>query len=88
KTLAREHARDHINVNAVCPGLVDTPLIEEMRRDDFTRKIIDSIVNYIPFKRLGQPEEIAPMIVFLASDAARYITGQAFSINGGLNMVG
>jgi len=88
KTLAREHARDHISVNCVCPGLVETPLIEEMRRDDFTRKIIDSIVGYIPFKRLGQPEEIAPMIVFLASDAARYITGQAFSINGGLNMVG
>jgi 2-hydroxycyclohexanecarboxyl-CoA dehydrogenase len=88
KTLAREHARDQINVNAVCPGLVDTPLIEEMRRDDFTRKILDSIVNYIPFKRLGKPEEIAPMVAFLASDAAQYITGQVFSINGGLNMVG
>jgi 2-hydroxycyclohexanecarboxyl-CoA dehydrogenase len=87
KTLAREHARDRINVNVVCPGLVDTPLIEEMRRDEFTRKIIDSIVGYIPFKRLGRPEEIAPLVVFLASDAARYITGQAFSVNGGLNMV-
>ncbi len=88
KTLAREHARDHINVNVVCPGLVDTPLIDEMRKDDFTRKIIDSIVSYIPFKRLGQPEEIAPMVAFLASDASRYVTGQVFSVNGGLNMVG
>jgi len=88
KTLAREHARDKINVNAVCPGLVETPLIEEMRQDEFTAKILGSIVNYIPFKRLGTPEEIAPMVVFLASDAARYITGQVFSINGGLNMVG
>ncbi|MCI0491081.1 MAG: SDR family oxidoreductase [Blastocatellia bacterium] len=88
KTLAREHARDHIRVNAVCPGLVDTPLIEEMRQDDFTRKIIDSIISYIPFKRMGEPEEIAPLVVFLASDAARYITGQVVSANGGLNMVG
>lgn len=88
KTLAREHARDKIRVNAVCPGLVDTPLIEEMKQEEFTHKILDSIVNYIPFKRLGRPEEIAPMILFLASDAASYITGQVFSVNGGLNMVG
>jgi 2-hydroxycyclohexanecarboxyl-CoA dehydrogenase len=89
KTLAREHARDHIRVNAVCPGLVETPLIEEMRHDDdFTAKILGSIVNYIPFKRLGRPEEIAGMVLFLASDAASYITGQAISVNGGLNMVG
>ena len=88
KTLAREHARDAIRVNAVCPGLVDTPLIDEMKQDEFTHKILDSIVNYIPFKRLGRPEEIASMVVFLASDAASYITGQAFSVNGGLNMLG
>lgn len=88
KTLAREHARDNLKVNVVCPGLVETPLIEEMRQDAFTGKILASIVNFIPFKRLGQPEEIAPMVVFLASEAARYITGQVISINGGLNMVG
>jgi 2-hydroxycyclohexanecarboxyl-CoA dehydrogenase len=89
KTLAREHARDNIRVNAVCPGLVETPLIEEMRADDdFTARILQSIVNYIPFKRLGRPQEIAPLAAFLASDAASYITGQVISINGGLNMVG
>lgn len=88
KTLAREHARDNIRVNVVSPGLCDTPLIEEMREDEFTARILGSIVNFIPMKRLGQPEEIAPSVVFLASDAASYITGQVLSINGGLNMVG
>jgi 2-hydroxycyclohexanecarboxyl-CoA dehydrogenase len=88
KTLAREHARDNIRVNVVSPGLCDTPLIDEMRQDAFTGKILSSIVNVIPLKRLGQPEEIAPMVLFLASEAASYITGQVFSINGGLNMVG
>ncbi len=89
KTIAREHARDHIRVNVVSPGLCETPLIEEMRHDDeFTAKILGSIVNFIPMKRLGEPEEIAPLVVFLASDSASYITGQVFSINGGLNMVG
>ncbi len=88
KTIAREHARDNIRVNVVSPGLCETPLIEEMRQDEFTGKILGSIVNFIPMKRLGQPEEIAPLVVFLASDAASYITGQVYSINGGLNMVG
>ncbi|HEY6843824.1 MAG TPA: SDR family NAD(P)-dependent oxidoreductase [Thermoanaerobaculia bacterium] len=88
KTLAREHARDNIRVNVVCPGLAETALVDEMNEDEFAKKILGSIVNAIPMKRYAQPEEIASMVVFLASDASRYVTGQVVSVNGGLTMVG
>lgn len=88
KTLAREHARDNIRVNVVCPGLAETALVAEMNQDEFARKILGSIVNAIPMKRFAQPEEVAGMVVFLASSASRYITGQVVSVDGGLTMVG
>jgi len=88
KTLAREHARDNIRVNVICPGLADTPLLSEIQQDSFGQKVLGSIVNYVPLKRLAQPHDIAPLVVFLASDAASYITGQVTSVNGGLTMVG
>lgn len=88
KTLAREHARNNIRVNVICPGLVDTPLLQEIQREEFGQKVLGSILNYIPLKRFAKPEDIAPMVVFLASDAASYVTGQVTSINGGLTMAG
>jgi len=88
KTLAREHARDNIRVNVICPGLADTPLLGEIQQDSFGQKVLGSIVNYVPLKRLAQPDDIAPLVVFLASAAAGYITGQVTSVNGGLTMVG
>jgi 2-hydroxycyclohexanecarboxyl-CoA dehydrogenase len=88
KTLAREHARDNIRVNVICPGLADTPLLSEIQQDPFGQKVLGSIVNFVPLKRLAQPDDIAPLVVFLASEAASYITGQVTSVNGGLTMVG
>ena len=85
---SREHARDNIRVNVICPGLVDTPLLHEIQNEEFGQKVLGSIVNYIPLKRFAKPEDIAPMVAFLASDAASYITGQVTSINGGLTMAG
>jgi 2-hydroxycyclohexanecarboxyl-CoA dehydrogenase len=88
KTIAREHARDNIRVNVVCPGLAETALVDEMNEDAFARKILGTIVNHIPLRRFAQPEEVASMVVFLASDASRYVTGQVVSVDGGLTMVG
>jgi len=88
KTLAREHARDNIRVNVICPGLVETPLLEEMHGEEFPHKVLTAVTGAIPLKRVGRPEDIAPAVVFLASGAAGYVTGQVLSVNGGLTMAG
>jgi 2-hydroxycyclohexanecarboxyl-CoA dehydrogenase len=88
RTLAREHARDNIRVNVVCPGPTQTPLVEEMQQQEFGSRVLGRIEQYVPLRRLGKPEDIAPMVVFLASDAAGFITGQVISVSGGLTMVG
>jgi 2-hydroxycyclohexanecarboxyl-CoA dehydrogenase len=87
KTLAREMARYGINVNCVCPGPTDTPLLRNlMGSEEQGSKILQAVINAIPFRRLAKPEDIAKMVAFLASDDASYITGQAFSVSGGLTM--
>jgi 2-hydroxycyclohexanecarboxyl-CoA dehydrogenase len=83
KTIAREVARHRINVNCICPGPSDTPLF----RNEFAAtspKLADSLKRVIPWGRLGTPEDIAPAVVFLASDDAAFITGQTLHVSGGL----
>lgn len=89
KTLAREHARDQIRVNVVSPGITNTPFYERMHEDSsFGAKAMSAIEKAVPLgRRPGEPSEIAPAVVFLASDAASYITGQVLSVSGGLTMV-
>jgi 2-hydroxycyclohexanecarboxyl-CoA dehydrogenase len=88
RTLAREHARDNLRFNVVCPGPTQTPLVEEMQQQEFGSRVLGRMQQYVPLRRLGRPEDIAPMVVFLASDAAGFITGQVISVSGGLTMVG
>ena len=86
KTVAREVARHRINVNCVCPGPSDTPLF----RNEFlatSPKLAESLKRVIPWGRLGTPEDVAPAVVFLASDDAGFVTGQTLSVSGGLTMV-
>ncbi len=77
--LAREAAPYRINVNAVCPGIIDTPMV----RGNVPDERLAAVVRSIPFARLGRPEEVARLVLFLASDAASYITGAAVDIHGG-----
>ena len=85
KTIAREMARHRINVNCVCPGPTETPLFAAVAADN--PKLADSLKRVIPFRRLGLPDDVAPVVVFLASDEAGFITGQTLSVSGGLTMV-
>ncbi len=88
KTLAREHARDQIRVNVVSPGITSTELFRAMQDHGTGAKVMEAIARSVPLgRRPAEPEEIAPAVVFLASDAASYITGQVLSVSGGLTMV-
>ena len=81
RSVARELASRQITVNAVAPGFVGTEMIEAM-----TDSAKESMTSMIPFGRLGEPEEIAEAVAFLASDAARYITGQVIAVDGGMSI--
>ena len=81
--LAREAAEYGINVNAVCPGSIDTPMV----RTSVSQKEIDEAIGKIPMKRLGKPEDVANLVLFLASDASSYITGASIDINAGELMI-
>jgi 2-hydroxycyclohexanecarboxyl-CoA dehydrogenase len=88
KTLAREMARHKITVNVVCPGLTETPLLQGIREQSpKTEKVIEAVTRAIPLGRVGQPEDIAGAVVYLASPVADFVTGQTLSVSGGLTMV-
>ena len=87
KTLAREVARSGVTVNSVCPGPTETPLLDGMLgAGEASAKMVDALRRAVPMRRLGQPEDTAAAVAFLASDAAEYITGQTLSVSGGLTM--
>jgi acetoacetyl-CoA reductase len=81
KALARESASKGITVNAVSPGYIATEMVKSVKEE-----IMKQIVSQIPVGRLGQPDEIARAVLFLAADEAGFITGETLSINGGQYM--
>ncbi len=83
RSLARELAEDRINVNNVAPGLIQTPMTQETLDDP---KKAEASMQAIPWHRAGQPEEIARVVLFLASDDGDYVTGQTWTMDGGLTI--
>lgn len=85
KTLARESARNGVTSNVVCPGLVDTAMLQAVAAEK--PGVIEALSRTIPMRRPGTADEIASAIAFLCSPAASYITGQTISVNGGITMM-
>jgi len=89
KTLARELARQNVQVNCLCPGPTDTNLFRTFAGDgEAGQKLVAALERAIPMRRLGQPEDYPGLVAFLASSDADYITGQVISVSGGLTMAG
>ena len=88
KTIARENARYGITANSIAPGPIDTPLLRSaLEFGDLGQKVVDTMKGATQMRRLGEPEEVAAAVAFLASDDASYVTGETIGVSGGLGMV-
>ncbi|MGQ2942464.1 MAG: glucose 1-dehydrogenase [Blastomonas fulva] len=88
KSVARELASKGVLLNVVCPGPTNTPMMASVLGEgEQAVKWKDAMVRGIPLKRMGEPEDYAGIVAFLASDDASFITGQTFSVAGGMNMI-
>lgn len=85
KNLACEWAKDGIRVNSVSPWYTATPLAQQVLKDETLRK---EVLDRTPMKRVGEPQEVASVMAFLASKAASYITGQNVHVDGGYSVMG
>jgi NAD(P)-dependent dehydrogenase (short-subunit alcohol dehydrogenase family) len=80
-SMAQEGSRKGVTINCVAPGYIETDMVANV-----PEKVLDKIVSGIPLKRLGRPDEVARVVEFLADPESEYITGQVYSVNGGLHM--
>ena len=80
KEMALDYAKDRINVNAICPGVIVTAMTEDMRRD---KQTADGLMQQTPLGRFGQPEDIAYAALYLANDESDFVTGTALVVDGG-----
>ncbi len=81
KTAALEYAKQNIRINAICPGVIKTPMID--RATGKVKEVEKAFENMEPIGRMGQPEEVAELAIFLCSDASSFITGGAIPVDGG-----
>jgi 2-hydroxycyclohexanecarboxyl-CoA dehydrogenase len=98
KSLAREVGSKGIRFNVVCPGFIpgrkdaggdfgEGSMWSGKQGEQFSEELLEKIARSYPLRRLGRPEDVAPAVMFLASDAASYITGQTLSVSGGYTMM-
>lgn len=80
ETLAVEWAPFGVNVNVIAPGAIDTPMVQAAQ---VPKEAMDAMLQRVPLKRIGRPEEVSVMVVFLASEEASYVTGATFYVDGG-----
>src|SRR3954467_11490994 len=89
KVMAREGARFGITANAIAPGPIETPLLMQAKEfGEIGEKLIETMKAGTQLRRLGQPEEVAAAVAFLASDDSSYVTGECIGVSGGMGMVG
>lgn len=89
KSMARELAGKGISANVVCPGPTETSMMDDLvNAAGSPDKLREALLRLIPMRRFGQPDDVAGVVAFYASDDAAYVTGQVVSVSGGMNMVG
>jgi len=86
KSAALEYATRGIRVNAVCPGMIRTPMFDKMIAEGQGEELNAMLKTLVPMERMGRPEEIADAVLWLCSSAASYVTGQSISVDGGYVM--